>query len=99
MNLTPCGNASAPKRLNIIKIATARMLPEAEYIFSPARTCNSPQSALSGRLPDGRPPESAQGSVKPRSRTNGQDELPAAKPPQTILERLSAARAVLGYQP
>src|SRR5260370_29610477 len=97
MNLTPCGNASAPKRPNIIKIATARMLPEAEYIFSPARTCNSPQSALSGRLPDGRQPEAAQGSGKPRSGTNGKDELRAAKPPQTFLGGLSAARAVLDF--
>jgi hypothetical protein len=33
MNLTLCGSASVPERLNIIKIATARMLLGVEYIF------------------------------------------------------------------
>src|SRR5216684_3669406 len=46
MNLTACGNATVPEKIDKIRIATARMLLEAENIFSPARTYNSPQSAL-----------------------------------------------------
>jgi hypothetical protein len=33
MNLTACGNATVPERLDIKKSATARILPGAEYIF------------------------------------------------------------------
>ena len=46
-------------------------------------------------LPDGRQPEAAQGSVKPRSGTKGKDELRAAKPPQTFLESFSTVHEAL----
>ena len=86
MNLTACGNATVPERLDTISKATARVLLEAEYIVSPARTCNSPQSALGGSLPDGRQPEARRRTVQPRSGTKEEDEVRGAKPPKTFLE-------------
>src|SRR5882762_809887 len=86
MKLTPCGNATVPERQDINRRATARMLRGAEYIFSPARTCNSAQTVLGGTLPDGRQPEAAQGTVEPRSGTTVKDESRRAKPPQTFLK-------------
>jgi len=57
MNLAACGNATVPERLDMKRTATARVFQSAEYIFSPARTCHSPQTVLGGSLPDGRQPE------------------------------------------
>src|SRR5260370_4739535 len=86
MNLAACGNATVAERLAMKRTATARMFLSAEYIFSPARTCNSPQTVPGGSLPDGRHTEARQGTVKPRSGTKRKDEVRGAKPPQTFME-------------
>ena len=94
MNLRPCGNADVPAKFDTKISATARMLRWAEYIFSPARTCNPPQTVLRGSLPDGRQPEAARETVKPRSGAKKKDEGRGAKPPQLILECVLVAYGI-----
>src|SRR5205823_1458338 len=54
--------------------------------FSPARTCNSPQSVLGGWLPDDRQPEAAPGTVDLDPGLLLKDESRGANSPQTFLK-------------
>jgi hypothetical protein len=94
MNLTDCGNAAVPERLDRIRSkATARILLGAEYIFLSRPDLQLTTDRFGGSLPDGRQPEAARGTVEPRSGTKGKDGVRGAKPPQTFLERFSRGLA------
>src|SRR5260370_16598758 len=85
MNFVICARVSLPEKFNTNKRATARMLQVAEYIFFSCpdlqRTTDRPRR----QLPDGRQPEAARRTVKPRSETKDQDQSCRANTPQTLL--------------
>jgi len=66
-----------PEKLNIISMATARILLGVESIFLSARTCNSHRRSR-WHASDGRQPEAAKDRLEPRSGTK-EDELRAQK--------------------